>query len=121
MMIMRTAMLETKHDDYVLTARAKGLPDAVIRDRHVARNAILPVITRLALNLPFILVGSLVIERVFMWQATGEVIFSAIEYQDIPVLLGILSIVGILALFAHILLDILYTFLDPRVRYLGLD
>jgi peptide/nickel transport system permease protein len=121
MMIMRTAMLETKHDDYVLTARAKGLPDAVIRDRHVARNAILPVITRLALNLPFILVGSLVIERVFMWQATGEVIFSAIEYQDIPVLLGILSIVGILALVAHILLDILYTFLDPRVRYLGLD
>ncbi|UCF60874.1 MAG: ABC transporter permease [Anaerolineaceae bacterium] len=121
MMIMRTAMLETKHDDYVLTARAKGLPDAVIRDRHVARNAILPVITRLALNLPFILVGSLVIERVFMWQATGEVIFSAIEYQDIPVLLGILSIVGILALAAHILLDVLYTYLDPRVRYLGMD
>jgi peptide/nickel transport system permease protein len=121
MMIMRTAMLETKHDDYVLTARAKGLPDAVIRDRHVARNAILPVITRLALNLPFILVGSLVIERVFMWQATGEVIFNAIEYQDIPVLLGILSIVGILALIAHIVLDILYTYLDPRVRYVGMD
>jgi len=121
MMIMRAAMLETKHDDYVLTARAKGLPDAVIRDRHVARNAILPVITRMALNLPFILVGSLVIERVFTWQATGEIIFSAIEYQDIPVLLGILSIVGILALIAHILLDILYNYLDPRVRYRGLE
>ncbi len=121
MMIMRAAMLETKHEDYVLTARAKGLPDAVIRDRHVARNAILPVITRLALNLPFILVGSLVIERVFTWQATGEIIFNAIEYQDIPVLLGILSMVGILALIAHILLDVIYTYLDPRVRYIGLE
>jgi peptide/nickel transport system permease protein len=121
MMIMRAAMLETKHEDYVLTARAKGLTDAVIRDRHVARNAILPVITRLALNLPFILVGSLVIERVFMWQATGQIIFNAIEYQDIPVLLGILSMVGILALIAHILLDVLYTFLDPRVRHIGLE
>lgn len=121
MMIMRAAMLETKHEDYVLTARAKGLPDAMIRDRHVARNAILPVITRLALNLPFILVGSLVIERVFIWQATGEIIFNAIEYQDIPVLLGILSVVGILALIAHILLDVLYTYLDPRVRYIGLE
>ena len=121
MMIMRAAMLETKHEDYVLTARAKGLTDAVIRDRHVARNAILPVITRLALNLPFILVGSLVIERIFMWQATGQIIFNAIEYQDIPVLLGILSVVGILALIAHILLDILYTYLDPRVRYIGLE
>ena len=121
MMIMRAAMLETKHEDYVLTARAKGLPDQVIRDRHVARNAILPVITRLALNLPFILVGSLVIERVFMWQAMGDIIFNAIEYQDIPVILGILSLVGILALIAHILLDILYTYLDPRVRYIGLE
>lgn len=121
MMIMRAAMLETKHEDYVLTARAKGLTDAVIRDRHVARNAILPVITRLALNLPFILVGSLVIERVFLWQATGEIIFNAIEYQDIPVILGILSLVGILALIAHILLDVLYTYLDPRVRYIGLE
>jgi peptide/nickel transport system permease protein len=121
MMIMRAAMLETKHEDYVLTARAKGLTDAVIRDRHVARNAILPVITRLALNLPFILVGSLVIERVFMWQATGVIIFNAIEYQDIPVILGILSVVGILALIAHILLDVLYTYLDPRVRYIGLE
>jgi peptide/nickel transport system permease protein len=121
MMIMRTAMLETKGEDYVLTARAKGIPENEIRDRHVARNAILPVITRLALNLPFVLVGSLVIERVFFWQAMGQVIFSAVEFQDIPVLLGILSIVGIMALIAHIVLDVLYVFLDPRVRYVGLQ
>jgi len=119
MMIMRTAMLETRNEDYVFMAQAKGLPDKVIRDRHVARNAILPVITRLALSLPFVLVGSLVIEQVFTWQAMGQVIFNAIEFQDIPVLLGILSFVGILALVAHIVLDVLYVYLDPRVRYTG--
>jgi peptide/nickel transport system permease protein len=119
MMIMRAAMLETLDEDYVLIARAKGLPDKVIRDRHVARNALLPVITRLMLNLPFVLVGSLVIERVFMWQAMGRIIFDAVEYLDIPVLLGILSVVGVVVLALHVVLDILYVYLDPRLRYAG--
>jgi len=117
MMTMRTSMLETLEEDYVTMARAKGLPDRVVRDRHAARNAILPVLTRLALNLPFVLLGSLVIEWSFMWHAMGAVIFSAIEYQDIPVLMGVLSVVGVLALIAHIVLDVLYAYLDPRVRY----
>ena len=116
-MTMRASMLETQNADFVLMARAKGLPDKVIRDRHVARNAILPVITRLLLNLPFVLVGSLVIERVFQWQAMGQIIFGAIEFQDIPIIMGILSIVGMIALSLHILLDILYVLLDPRVRH----
>ncbi|HIQ01666.1 MAG TPA: ABC transporter permease [Anaerolineales bacterium] len=119
MMLMRTAMLETLGEDYVLMARAKGLPDKIIRDRHVARNAILPVITRLALNLPFVLVGSLVIERVFMWHAMGQVVFLAVEFQDIPVLLGVLSVVGVLTLIAHAVLDVVYIYLDPRMRYAG--
>ncbi|MBN1955465.1 MAG: ABC transporter permease [Anaerolineae bacterium] len=117
MMTMRASMLETVREDYVLMARAKGLPDWVIRDRHVARNAILPVLTRLALNLPFVLIGSLIVERVFAWQAMGQVIFNAIEWQDIPVLMGVLSIVGILALVAHVVLDVLYMVLDPRIRH----
>ena len=116
-MTMRASMLETQNADFVLMARAKGLPDKIIRDRHVARNAILPVITRLLLNLPFVLVGSLVIERVFQWQAMGQIIFGAIEFQDIPILMGILSVVGMLALSLHIFLDILYVLLDPRVRH----
>jgi peptide/nickel transport system permease protein len=117
MMLMRMAMLETMGEDYVLTAQAIGYPDRVIRDKHVARNAILPVITRLALNLPFVLVGSLVIERVFLWTAMGQVVFNAIEFYDVPLLLGILSIVGLLTLAAHIVLDVLYVYLDPRLRY----
>ncbi len=119
MMLMRMAMLETMREEYVLTAQAIGYSDRVIRDHHVARNAIMPVITRLALNLPFVLVGSLVIERVFLWTAMGHVVFNAIEFYDVPLLLGVLSVVGLLTLAAHVILDVLYVYLDPRLRYAG--
>ncbi len=117
MLLMRTTMLETIEDEYVLTARAKGLSEAAIRERHVARNAFLPVLSRLLLNLPLVLTGSLAIEMVFQWQAMGELIFVAIDFQDIPLLLGILSIVGVLALIGHVVLDILHVYMDPRLRF----
>jgi peptide/nickel transport system permease protein len=117
MMLMRTSMLETMREEFVLTAQAIGFPDKVIRDKYVARNAILPVLTRLALNLPFVLVGSLVIERVFLWSAMGQVVFGAVEFYDVPLLLGILSVVGLLTLAAHVVLDVVYVYLDPRLRY----
>lgn len=116
MMIMRASMLETIQDDFVLAARAKGIPEHKIRDHHVARNAVLPVITRLMLSFPFVIIGSIAIERVFFWRAMGEVMFNAIDFQDIPLLLGILSFVGIITLVAHMTLDILYVALDPRLR-----
>ncbi len=119
MLLMRTTMLESIEDEYVLTARAKGLPLHIIRDRHVARNAFLPVLTRLLLNLPLVLTGSLAIELVFEWQAMGELIFLGIDYHDIPLLLGILSVVGVLTLLGHIFMDILHVYLDPRLRYAG--
>jgi peptide/nickel transport system permease protein len=119
MLIMRVSMLEIVGEKYVTLARAKGLPESVIRDRHVARNAILPVITRLMLNLPFVLVGSLAIERVFFWQALGQSVFEAVEFQDVPVLMGILSVIGGLVLILHVVLDVLYVCLDPRVRHAG--
>jgi len=117
MMLMRMAMLETMGEEYVLTARAIGYPEKVVRDKHVARNAILPVLTRLGLSLPFVLVGSLVIERVFLWSAMGQVVFNAVEFYDVPLLLGVLSVVGVLTLVAHIVLDVVYVYLDPRLRY----
>ena len=89
----------------------------MVRDKHVARNAILPVLTRLGLSLPFVLVGSLVIERVFLWSAMGQVVFNAVEFYDVPLLLGVLSVVGVLTLVAHIVLDVVYVYLDPRLRY----
>lgn len=121
MMIMRTTMLETLGEDYVTMARAKGLPDNLVRDRHVARNALLPVLTRLLLNLPFVLVGSLVIEQVFFWQAMGVTLFAAIEFVDLPLLLGVLSVVAVITVIAHVVLDILYVYLDPRLRYARAD
>jgi peptide/nickel transport system permease protein len=117
MMLMRMSMLETMRDEYVFTARAIGYPDKVIREKHVARNAIMPVLTRLGLNLPFILVGSLVIERVFVWSAMGQVVFNAVEFYDVPLLLGVLSVVGVLTLVAHVVLDVVHVYLDPRLRY----
>jgi peptide/nickel transport system permease protein len=117
MMLMRATMLETVHEDHVITARAKGLPDGEIRDRHVARNAILPVLTQIILTLPFVLIGSLIIERVFFWRAMGEVLFNAIEFFDLPLIVGLLSVVAVITVFAHVGLDILYVYLDPRLRF----
>ena len=117
MMTMRATMLETIGEDHVVAARAKGLPDKVVRDRHVARIAMLPVLTRILLSLPFVLVGSLVIERVFFWRAMGQVVFNAIEFQDLPLIVGVLTMIGLISLVAHIVLDVLYVALDPRLRY----
>jgi peptide/nickel transport system permease protein len=117
MMTMRATMLETMGEDHVSAARAKGLPDKTIRDRHVARIAMLTVLTRILLSLPFVLVGSLVIERVFFWRAMGQVVFNAIEFQDLPLIVGVLTIIGLISLIAHIILDVLYVALDPRLRY----
>jgi len=117
LLTMRATMLETMGADHVTAARARGLPESILRDRHVARVAMLPVLSRLLLSLPFVLVGSLVIERVFFWQAMGQVVFNAIEFQDLPLIVGVLSLVGALVLISHILLDVLYLILDPRLRY----
>lgn len=116
MLLTRSAMLETLGEDYILTARAKGLPDRVIRDRHAARNAILPITTSLVLALAFVIGGGIVTETIFSWPGMGLLFLDAIEVSDIPLAVGALSITGVLALFGHLIADILYTVLDPRIR-----
>jgi len=116
MLLTRSAMLETLGEDYILTARAKGLPDRVIRDRHAARNAMLPVTTSLVLALAFVIGGGIVTETIFSWPGMGLVFLQAINVSDIPLAVGALSITGVLALFGHLLADILYAVLDPRIR-----
>jgi peptide/nickel transport system permease protein len=116
MLLTRAAMLETLGEDYILTARAKGLPDAVIRDRHAARNALLPVTTSLVLALAFVIGGGIVTETIFSWPGMGLIFLQAINVSDIPLAVGALSITGVLALFGHLLADILYAVLDPRIR-----
>ena len=116
MLLTRSAMLETLGEDYILTARAKGIPDNVIRDRHAARNALLPVTTSLVLALAFVIGGGIVTETVFSWPGMGLVFLQAINVSDIPLAVGALSITGVLALFGHLAADIMYAVLDPRIR-----
>lgn len=119
MLLMRTTMLDVLLDDHVAVARAKGLTDAAVRDRHVARLAILPVLARFIVQLPLVIIGSFALERIFFWGGMGEVLFRAVDLYDVPVIMGVLSIVGVTMLMAHLALDILTAWLDPRLRDLA--
>jgi peptide/nickel transport system permease protein len=117
MLLTRNSMLEVMGEDHLLTARAMGLPDDVIRDRHAARAALLPVITTLVLALAFSFAGGVITESVFSWEGMGYTLMEAVTLSDIPLALGSLAVTGLLVLLAHLCADILYAYLDPRVRY----
>jgi peptide/nickel transport system permease protein len=117
MLLTRNSMLETLREDYILTAHAKGLPEKVVRDRHAARNAMLPVVTSLVFSLAFALDGGVITETIFSWPGMGLTLLNAAQLEDIPMAIGGLVFTGILALTAHLAADILYAYLDPRIRY----
>lgn len=117
MLLMRNSMLETLREDYVLAARAKGLPDNVVRDKHAARNALLPVVTSFIFSLAFALDGGVITETIFSWPGMGLTLLNAAVTQDLPLAVGAFLFVGIFALLAHLVADVLYAFLDPRIRY----
>jgi peptide/nickel transport system permease protein len=117
MLLTRNSMLETLREDYILTARAKGLSEKTVRDKHAARNAMLPVVTSLVFSLAFALDGGVITETVFSWPGMGRTIVTAVGTSDIPTAIGGLVFTGALALTAHLVADILYVYLDPRVRY----
>lgn len=117
MLLTRNTMLETLREDYVMAARAKGLPERVVRDKHAARNAFLPVFTSLIMSLPFTLSGGIITETVFSWPGMGLTLLEAAQNEDIPMAMGALSFIGVLALLAHLVADVMYAFLDPRIRY----
>jgi peptide/nickel transport system permease protein len=117
MLLTRNSMLETLREDYVFAARARGLPDNVVRDRYVARNALLPVVTSLIFSLAFAIDGGVITESVFSWPGMGLTLLDASTGQDIPLAVGAFVFVGIFALLAHLVADVLYVFLDPRIRY----
>ena len=117
MLLTRNSMLETLREDYIMAARAKGLPERVIRDKHAARNALLPVVTSLVFSLAFALGGGVIIESIFSWPGIGLALLEAATTQDIPLTMGALVFIGMLALLAHLVADLLYAYLDPRIRY----
>jgi peptide/nickel transport system permease protein len=114
---VRSGVLDTLGEDYVRTARAKGLSSALVVQRHVLRNALLPVVTLLGGLLPTVLSGALVTEYVFAWPGVGLLFYEAASGRDYPVLLGVLTMTTFATILGTLLADVGYGLVDPRVRY----
>ncbi len=112
----RSSMLEVLRQDYITTARAKGLPEKVVIYRHALRNALLPLITILGLSIPGLIGGSVIFESIFAIPGVGQLMWSAVMARDYPVLMGNLVIVAMLTLLGNLLADIGYAAVDPRIR-----
>jgi peptide/nickel transport system permease protein len=113
---MRQSMLEVIRQDYVQSARAKGLPESVVIGKHALRNAMLPIVTVLGLSLPGLIGGSVIVESIFAIPGMGQLMVQAVFERDYPVIMGNLVIVAILTLFANLLADLAYGLVDPRIR-----
>lgn len=116
MLIMRSTMIEVLSEDFILTAKAKGLRAIQILRDHALRNSMLPMVTIIALNLGFIVAGAIQIETVFSWPGIGQTIFEAVGRRDYPVLQGAFMIIAVSVIFANLSADLLYSYLDPRIR-----
>ncbi len=114
---VRSQMLEVISQDYIRTAYAKGLPERMVLLGHALKNASLPLVTIVGLDLPFLISGAVVTESIFAWPGMGRLFWDAVQDTDIPVLMAILVIIAFLVVVFQIITDITYTFLDPRIRY----
>ncbi|SRR6266508_297902 len=114
-LIVRSAMLETLGEDYVLTARAKGLPQETIVVRHALRNAMLPTTTLIALSMGYIVAGAILIEAVYSWPGIGLAVYNAVTQRDYPMLQGAFLILTLSVVFFNFVADLLYFRLDPRI------
>jgi len=113
---MRSSMIDTIAEDYVQTARAKGVPDRLIRQRHVVPNAFLPAFTLIILSFGFVLGGAIVIESVYSWPGLGLLTYQAINTLDYPVIQGVFLIASAAVIVANLVADVTYGYLDPRIR-----
>lgn len=114
---LRASMLETIGQDYMRTARAKGLAERVVILRHALKNAAIPLVTVVALDVPELFVGALVTEQIFGWPGMGRLFWDAATRSDYPVLMGILTVSSSLIVFANLVADVVYGYLDPRIRF----
>lgn len=116
-LLTRGSMLLVLKEPFVRTARAKGLPPWRVRYRHAARNALLPVVTRFGLRLAFMVTGALVVETIYSYPGLGTLLFKAIGARDLPLIQGIVLFSSLMVLFINMGLEIIYCFIDPRIRY----
>jgi peptide/nickel transport system permease protein len=114
---VRASMLESLGQDYVRTAKAKGLASRVVIGKHAFRNAMLPVVTNVALEIPFLFSGAIVTETIFTWPGMGRLFIDSVGARDYFVLMGLLLVTSVIVLLANLLADVLYAVVDPRIRY----
>ncbi|HZB94558.1 MAG TPA: ABC transporter permease [Herpetosiphonaceae bacterium] len=114
---MRSSMLDNLPQDSVRTARAKGLSDRMVIMRHVLRNSLIPVVTLIALGIPTIFAGAIITEQIFRVNGLGQLLISSIQSSDTPVVMALTFIFAILVVVFNLVADVLYGFLDPRIRY----
>ncbi|MFQ6014947.1 MAG: ABC transporter permease [Anaerolineae bacterium] len=114
---IRSCMLEVINQDYIRTARSKGVPERAVILRHALKNASLPLVTLLGIDLPFLLGGAIVTESIFAWPGMGRLFWEHAVKSDFPLLMGILLLVSTAVVFFQIITDISYAYLDPRIRY----
>ncbi|RIK41247.1 MAG: peptide permease [Chloroflexi bacterium] len=113
----RSSMLDVIRQDYIMVARAKGLGENVILLTHALRNALIPVITIIGLDIPYLIGGTVIIEFIFAWPGMGTYSLGAINARDYPVIMGVNFVVALVVLLSNLVTDILYAFVDPRIGY----
>ena len=113
----RGSVLEVLGEDYIKTARSKGIREELVILRHALRNALIPIVTTISLSLPFVIGGSVVVETIFSWPGLGSLMITSITNRDYPPIMGVAVVICIVVLVFNILLDIIYSLLDPRISY----
>lgn len=114
---MRSGMLEVMQEDYIRTARSKGLKQKMVIIKHGLKNALIPVITIIGMSIPSLVGGAVVTEQVFGWPGVGSLMVTAIEARDYPVIMGVTVMIAVAVLLANILTDLAYGLVDPRISY----
>jgi ABC-type dipeptide/oligopeptide/nickel transport system permease component len=109
-------MIEVMAQDYIRTARAKGVSDKVVTYKHALRNALLPLVTLTGLNFGFLLAGAVLTETVFAWPGLGRLMYDSIYTRDYPVLMGMFIVISVMVIVVNLITDIFYSILDPRIR-----
>jgi len=117
MRLTRSSMLEVLGSEYVKLARLKGLPEALVIGKHAFKNALIPVITLAGINLVIMVNTAIVVETVFAWPGVGRLLFEGISFRDFPVVQANILMAGTMIVVTNLLVDILYAFIDPRIRF----
>jgi peptide/nickel transport system permease protein len=114
---MRSVMIGVLNEDYIRTARAKGMRHGAVIRNHALKNSLIPVVTNVGMSLPSLLGGAIIIEKIFTWPGIGSLMFQSISSRDYPVIMGISAMVSVVVLAGNLALDLVYGLLDPRITY----